>query len=626
MAIAKKFQAALIVVITGCVAAAVLQLRPAHAQEEASQQQLPPAQRVVTQEDLAEQPDDEEEAAPAAVEMDVSHDSPLIKTLYQATRETKEKAILANIAEAKGLIDSGADVKFADPQGRTALHWAVFGSSYNTKTSILIAYEELADDMLTRGIDINHEDMYNDTALDYLLYSPNFEMQTLLIEHGATSGFLAAFYHFFNDRAMDFPPNLNAAVAASRKADLTPGLTLSIRLGNTVYSDRSRTGDPIVGTVTYPLCKDGENISCKEGELLVPPGTRVNGTILFAQKAPDKYSRPRLVLDWSNIMHSNGATSPLYARVLDVDNARETVRNNEILGIVQPHASTKQSLAMAALGAANPIAGYTIKGIQTVYGLSIRREVLFPAGTDLQVQVVRQSMLKYKEPWPGWTMLPSDPQLQKVVQSAPLRTTNADNKKASDLTNLMFLGTQEQIISAFNEAGWIEADKLGIGSAAKVAQATIRQTGYNSAPVSMLRLNGLPPDLVFQKSLDTFAKRHHIRIWKLNHLYNGRQVWVGAATHDVATESGRGGTKWTHRIDPYVDRERDWVETDLLFAGTATGYLDVERPSAPHRTANATGDDIITDGKMTVVTLVGASVPATGDPTLKPRPVAAPHQ
>ena len=43
---------------------------------------------------------------------------------------------------------------------------------------------------------------------------------------------------------------------------------------------------------------------------------------------------------------------------------------------------------MAALGAANPLAGYTIKGVQTVYGLSIRREILFPAGTDVQVQVV----------------------------------------------------------------------------------------------------------------------------------------------------------------------------------------------------------------------------------------------
>ena len=589
-----------------------------------TEDQNPPSQKTVSDTDLQEQPVEDEESAPAAIEIDTSKDSPLIKTLYQATRETKEKAILAKLDEAKKMIDDGADVKAVDAQQRTALHWAVFGSSYNRKSSILVDYEEIADALVAKGVDINKEDVYNDTALDYLLYSPNFEMQTLLIEHGASSGFLAAFYHFFNDQEKDMPPTIEAARTATRNSDLAPGLTLSVRIDNPVYSDRSRVGDPIQATVTYPLCKSGENIVCKDGELLVPPGTKVNGTVLFAQKAPDKYSRPRLVLDFSNIVHSNGETSRLYARVLDVDNARESVRNNEVLGIVQPHASTKASLAMAALGASNPIAGYTIKGVQTIYGLSIRREILFPAGTDMQLQVVRHSMLKQKEPWTGWPRLPEDPHLQKLAQGAPMRTATKDNKP-SDLTNLIFLGTQQQVISAFDEAGWIEADNLGLGSAVKVAQATVRQTGYSSAPVSLLRLNDKPPDLVFQKSLDTFAKRHHIRVWKLSQQYQGRDVWVGAATHDIATENGRAGTKWTHRIDPHIDRERDWVQTDLLFAGTAVGYLDVDRPAAPKKAANATGDDIVTDGKITVVAIKGTGSQTGETPALKTRSTSKPQ-
>lgn len=39
---------------------------------------------------------------------------------------------------------------------------------------------------------------------------------------------------------------------------------------------------------------------------------------------------------------------------------------------------------MSAVSALHPAAGYTVKGVQAVYGLSIRREVLFPAGVDLQ--------------------------------------------------------------------------------------------------------------------------------------------------------------------------------------------------------------------------------------------------
>ena len=589
-----------------------LALAQSQPQQSPAKQQSPPAPSAQqksapqketdagTANDDQEAPD--EDLAPAAVQLDLSNASPLIQALYRATRETKEPQILAQLLEAKKLLDDGADVKAVDSSGRTALHWAVMGSSYNIKPTVLVAYEEIADELIQKGVDLNREDVYQDTALDYLLYVPTFEIQTLLIENGASSGFLAAFYHFFDERDKGIPPTHSAAVKLSRTADLAPGLTLSIRLDGPVYSDRSRTGDPITATVTYPLCKTGENIKCHDGELLVSPGTRVNGTILFAAKAPDKYSRPRLVLDFSNILYKDGKRSPLYARVIDVDNARETVRNNEILGIIQPHASKKASIAVAAMSAANPIAGYTIKGVQTIYGLSIRREIQFPSGTDLQIQIVRPSMLKERPPWDGWKELPVDANLEKLADAAPLRTYT-NNNTPSDLTNLMFLGTRTQLLAAFGEAGWYDADNVNVKSALKAAQATVRQSGYSNAPVSTLLLEGRSPDVVLQKSLNTFAKRHHVRIWKLPKTYNGQEVWVGAATHDIDTSSSRAGTKWSHRIDPHVDREREWVGTDLLFVGTATAYVAVDRPNAPRKTSNGTGDEILTDGKMWVLKL-----------------------
>lgn len=562
--------------------------------------------KVITDAQIPEDDEnaDEDEPAPAALNLDESGTTPLIQELYQSTRLTKEKDILERLNKAQQLIASGTDIKGVDAQGRTALHWTVFGASYSTKPSTLIKYEEIADALVAGGVDINKEDAYQDTALDYSLYAPTFEIQTLLIEHGATSGFLAAYFQFFSDRGDDAPPKTKELlVQASRKADLAPGHTLSLRLDGPVYSDRSRTGDPITATVTYPLCKSGEDISCPAGELIVAPGTKVNGTVLFATKAPDKYSRPRIVLDFSNVVNKDGTKSPLYARVIDVDNARETVRNNEILGIVQPHAGKKLGLAMMAVSAANPIAGYTIKGISTVYGLSIRREIMFPAGTDLQVQIVRPSMLRQKPAWSGWKPLPADAELTKLAQTAPARTATPGNVP-SDPTNLMFLGSEKQVIAAFGEAGWFEADSVSAKSALKVAQATLRQAGYGSAPMSTLMIDGRAPDLMFQKSLDTFAKRHHLRLWKLAKTYHGQQVWVGAATHDIATENKKAGTKWTHRIDPHVDREREWVQTDLLFVGTGVAYVNIDRPGVPKKLGNATGDTIVTDGKIAVVQMV----------------------
>ena len=570
----------------------------------------------VAPEDIPEEAP-ENELAPAALRLDLSTAPPLIQTLYQATRETKENDILARLAQAKKLVESGADLKATDTQGRTALHWAVFGSSYSSRPGVLVAYEDLVHTLTTRGIAVNQEDVYQDTALDYLLYSPSFEMQTLLLESGANSGFLAGVYQLSDQcKVLESTPISQAAPAVSKTKDdqLFAGATLSIRLDAPVYSDRSRTGDPIQGTVTYPLCKDGEQIECKPGELLVAPGTKVAGTVLFAQKALNKYSRPRLVLDFSNVIHRNKQQTPLYARVLNVDNARETVQNNEILGIIQPHASKKISLALSALGAANPIVSYTITGVRSVYGLSIRREILFPAGTDLQIQLVRPSFLKQKSEWSGWPELKPDTKLEQIVSKMPLRTATP-KKTPSDLTNVIFLGSAQELITAFGEAGWMEAANLNVGSALKVAQATMRNTGYLDAPVSLLLLQGRPPDVVLQKSLNTFAKRHHIRIWKMNQHYNGREVWVGAATHDIATESSRGKTKWIHRIDPHIDRERDWILTDLLFAGTATAYVDVDRPAVPKRAENATGDMLLTDGEVSIIELKRASQASASAPS-----------
>lgn len=78
---------------------------------------------------------------------------------------------------------------------------------------------------------------------------------------------------------------------------------------------------------------------------MVAPGTQVNGTILFAQKAADKYSRPRLVLNFSNIVSRNGTVSPLYADMIDVDNARFAGTAVGYIDIQRPSAPRKASNA-----------------------------------------------------------------------------------------------------------------------------------------------------------------------------------------------------------------------------------------------------------------------------------------
>ena len=224
--------------------------------------------------------------------------------------------MLARLAHVKELIEGGADLKATDrarTDGAALGHFRCELSHQAKRAGGVRGNRGRADS--PRAWKSTGKMSYQDTALDYLLYSPSFEIQTLLIENGASSGFLAAFYNFFNQVSMCLPPTPDAAVALTRKADLAPGATMSIRLDVPVYSDRSRTGDPLEATVTYPMCRSGELLACKDGDLLVSPGTKVNGTVLFAAKAPDKYSRPRLVLDFSNILHKNGSNARRSTRV-----------------------------------------------------------------------------------------------------------------------------------------------------------------------------------------------------------------------------------------------------------------------------------------------------------------------
>ena len=125
--------------------------------------------------------------------------------------------------------------------------------------------------------------------------------------------------------------------------------------------------------------------------------------------------------------------------------------------------------------------------------------------------------------------------------------------------------------------------------------------GYKEAPVSILFLDDRPPDLAFEKTNNTFSARHHLRIWRRPGVFGGKPVWVSSSTHDTGIDFSEENRTFIHKIDPHIDRERAKVVNDLLFTGTVKGLALVDRPSVPAKGYNATGDQILTDGRMAVL-------------------------
>jgi hypothetical protein len=193
--------------------------------------------------------------------------------------------------------------------------------------------------------------------------------------------------------------------------------------------------------------------------------------------------------------------------------------------------------------------------------------------------------------------------LAALAAREPFQTVAQNPPKPSDITNLLLIGSEEQVQKAFADAGWSAAAGLTGRAKFETFRALAENRGYNEAPVSVLLLEGQKPDLVFEKLNNTFARRHHLRVWRRPTTFMGQAVWAVAATHDIGISFSEVDRTFIHRIDSKIDNERAKVVTDLVFTGHVRGIALLERPQVPREGQNATGDKLETDGSLAALQL-----------------------
>jgi hypothetical protein len=529
----------------------------------------------------------------------------LVEKLQAAAQETKKKEARTLIGAARALVEQGADVNAKGEQGRTALHWIAIGAFRWSDRSVLEEYRELAEILIDKNADVNAEDDYGNTVLDWEEANPEESLRHVLEQAGARRGIS----HDDANRMVDYINGLRALAArkdfrgltAALNADVPAGTEIWVRLTEPFHSKNTRTGERVKAVVIAPV-REGARV-------LLEPGTTVEGTVLTARHARDRFTRAEAALDFTNFRHSDGKVTRLATRVLEVDNARETVSHGRILGIPFPNRAVgRWTLGLRGLGFVMPGVSEGLQWATRGYNLTLGREIDYPAGVELILRVSVPEKLQTRKPQKDWNQVKPTPAMVNLVRSQPLRVKTPSGED-SDITNLLFVGTAEDLEAGFQEAGWLEAKSLGVKSGFRTALAALRQKGYEEAPFSKLLLDGKEPDYEYQKDLNTVAKRHHLRIYRRPGDYQGKPVWIASATHDIGIGMGRAGTKWYHLIDPEIDKERQKIADDLLFTGVATGYSLVDRPEAPRKAGNATGDELRTDGHMMVLYLTGESKP-----------------
>jgi hypothetical protein len=198
-------------------------------------------------------------------------------------------------------------------------------------------------------------------------------------------------------------------------------------------------------------------------------------------------------------------------------------------------------------------------------------------------------------------MFPDEDALAGLVNSEPFRTMAQSPARPSDMTNIMFLATEDELRAAFEKAGWAAPSRINTQSKLETARALIESRGYKEGPMSVLLLDGRMPDMAFEKGNNTFAQRHHLRIFRRPGMFGGKPIWVCSSTHDTGIDFSDRDRTFIHKIDPQIDRERAKVVNDLLFTGMIRSLALVDRTDIPQNAANATGDSLKTDGGMAVL-------------------------
>ena len=405
---------------------------------------------------------------------------------------------------------------------------------------------------------------------------------------------------------------------------------VEVRLKTPLTSYSSKAGTPFECVVLRPWISNDV--------VVIPQGATVHGHVerVTSVGLGLRHESARMDLVFDDFVTADGRSFPLQAKLDAIDNAREHVKSGVVRGVIAANQPNQiyfgiwHSPSVALLG--RSLIGLTglSHQIDSVLGLG-------PAGAG-GLLVLRLALFRFPEPEiqyaPGVDMsVRVNPALQQglhetpeVVLSAPdgvsewLRkepfgVDRRDNRPVGDIVNIAFLGSRQQLENAFATAGWAPADPPTGKKKRQAYYAFNEMRAYANAPVSALFYKGMLPEIVFEKSLNTVVKRHHIRVWYAG-VVEGHELWLGAATHDTGGTFNWHYFRFTHKIDPNVDSERDKIVTDLRFAGCADPEMRVDRPAAA---SNGLDRNSFTDGAASVLPLTDCQ-PSAADPFVFQKP------
>ena len=197
----------------------------------------------------------------------------------------------------------------------------------------------------------------------------------------------------------------------------------------------------------------------------------------------------------------------------------------------------------------------------------------------------------------------SMPGIDKDLFSKIPRRVGDKQGNPGDMVNFLILGSQTALENVFTTAGWVKVDADVQGTILHGIIESISKESYLTMPMSPLYLFGRPQDYgwAHAEPITVVKTRNHLRIWKAPFEVKGQTLWVGAATHDIGFERDQRNNGVTHKIDPDIDLERDYVEKTLESTGLVAEVSHF-LPGSPLKEAKtATGGTFHSNGQVLVM-------------------------
>jgi hypothetical protein len=174
-----------------------------------------------------------------------------------------------------------------------------------------------------------------------------------------------------------------------------------------------------------------------------------------------------------------------------------------------------------------------------------------------------------------------------------------------DMVNFLILGSENAMQRVFTTAGWVKVDADVKDTVLHGLIESLSKDSYLTMPMSPLYLFGRPQDYgwAHAEPISVVRSRNHLRIWKAPFTVNGQTLWVGAATHDIGFERDQRNNGLTHKIDPDIDLERDYVEKTLSSTGLVASITHFLPESPMQEAKTATGGTFHSNGQVLVLRL-----------------------